>query len=147
MRVDIITAKETYLLRHEILRPGQDMAQSSYPGDEAASTVHFGAYYSGELAGILSLYAECNADLGVCNGWRFRGMAVLAAHRGRGFGSNLLDAAEKHVGLNKGAYLWANARLSALGFYESRGYHSYGVEFDLPEIGPHRVVYRSMAAE
>ena len=64
-------------------------------------------------------------------------MATLSEVRGRGFGRLLLEAA---VGLaaDRGSRLiWANARTSALGFYERNGFERVGEEFEIPAIGPH----------
>ena len=51
-----ISADEMRPLRHEILRPGQTYEETLYPGDDAADTVHLGAFDGGRLVGIASLY-------------------------------------------------------------------------------------------
>lgn len=145
MTIKIITAAMTYPMRHSILRPNQSPQESVYPGDEDESTLHLGAFQEGELVGILSTYKEDSARFEESAGWRFRGMATLPEVRGNGYAAQLLSAAENWVAEKQGGYLWANARLNALGFYRKCGYQTYGDIFELPEIGPHYVIKKSLA--
>jgi hypothetical protein len=45
---------------------------------------------------------------------------------------------------NGGRYLWCNARLVAVPFYERLGLEAVGPEFDIPGIGPHYVMWRAV---
>ena len=40
-----------------------------------------------------------------------------------------------------GSYLWCNARLIAVPFYERMGLTAVGDLFEMPEIGPHYVMW------
>lgn len=141
-----ITASETRALRARILRPGQPLETTVYPGDEARSTRHFGSFLGDELIGIASIYREAMPSDAITPDraieddadWRLRGMAVAAEFRRSGAGRALYAACLNHVRAAQGRRLWFNARTSALAFYESLGAQCLGEEFDLPGIGPHR---------
>jgi ribosomal protein S18 acetylase RimI-like enzyme len=42
------------------------------------------------------------------------------------------------------SYLWCNARTSAIGFYEKLGMKVISEEFEIPVIGPHKVMIRHL---
>jgi len=130
-------------LRHRILRPGQDLEATVYPGDSDPDTVHLGAFDGDRLVGITSLYHE--ARPGRSGGWRLRGMAVEGRARGRGFGVALLAACVDHVTATGGAEIWCNAREGAVGFYRRSGFEVVGEEFDIPGLGCHVVMARTPA--
>ena len=75
------------------------------------------------------------------NQYRLRGMATEQEMRGRGFGSAVLSACLERCWSEGGETFWCNARTSAAGFYEKRGFSTLPEEFEIPGIGPHRVMY------
>jgi len=139
-----IRAEETYPLRQEILRPHQPADQCRYAGDADATTAHFGAFHSGRIVGILSVYRASNEQLDMAHSWQLRAMATSEDHRGKGLGLRLLEAAESYVSTQGGKCIWANARLHALGFYEKAGYAAHGEHFHIAHIGPHVLVTRML---
>ena len=70
-------------------------------------------------------------------------MATDAAVRGAGFGAALLAACIEHAAASGGGELWCNARLVAVEFYRRAGFEVVSEEFDIPGIGPHRVMART----
>lgn len=142
-----ITPVQVRQLRHELLRPFDPPERIVYFGDEAADTLHAGAFQGGELVGIASVCREpMPADrLPARTGpevWRLRGMATRPAVRGQGQGRALLEACFEHILAQGGALLWCNARCVALGFYERLGFVAEGEEFEIVPIGPHYVMTR-----
>ncbi|RQP14290.1 MAG: N-acetyltransferase [Parapedobacter sp.] len=140
--VRFITAEETLPLRSCVLRDGAPLSACHFQGDEDESTFHLG-YTAGEntIVCILSCQRESLEDYeGV--GYRLRGMATHPDWRGKGLGSNLLIVAIEHLthALNAD-YLWCNARRVAYGFYLHLGFDFISEEFEIPLIGPHRVMY------
>ncbi len=95
------------------------------------------------IARHLLLWEEGNA-VGVCRifpgeaagEWIFGRLAVLPDFRGRGFGSELLTAAEALAGQEGGVFLCLHAQCRATGFYARLGYTEYG-EIELDEGCPH----------
>jgi GNAT superfamily N-acetyltransferase len=133
-----ITAEETIPLRHPILRSGLSRATAIFPGDEAKSSLHFGAFADGQLVGVATLHFVPLLDQPDFDpAYQLRGMATAPEMRGRGAGSALVEAcvvAAKNAGAQ---WLWCNARTPALGFYSRHGFKAQGGVFDIPTAGPH----------
>jgi predicted GNAT family N-acyltransferase len=71
--------------------------------------------------------------------------ATSGEARGKGVGRALLAACLEHVATEGGGEVWCNARAEALGFYAAAGFEVVGEEFEIPGIGPHRVMRRDIA--
>ncbi len=136
-----VTAEDIRPLRHRVLRPGQAFLATRYPGDDAG--VHLGAFDGDRLVGIASLYQEDRAG-GPAGGWRLRGMATDPDVRGAGFGAALLAACLQHGAGAGGSEVWCNARMAAVGFYLRAGFVVVSEEFDVPGIGAHVVMTRTV---
>jgi GNAT superfamily N-acetyltransferase len=132
-----ISAAETRPLRQAILRPHQRVEELVYPGDDSTVAAHFGAYLTGELIGIASVYHEPPHGEASEAAWRLRGMAVVPQLHRKGIGSLLLRACMDHARQRGGKMMWFNARTPAVPFYRAHGFQVRGEEFLLPEIGPH----------
>lgn len=132
------------MLRQRVLRPRQAQDDLVYPGDESADACHVGAFVDGSLVGVASVTREPQPGGPERDAWRLRGMATLESTRRSGIGAALLDACRSHVAERGGSRLWCNARSSALAFYESQGFRAEGAEFELPEIGPHFLMWRDI---
>ncbi|HVM00346.1 MAG TPA: GNAT family N-acetyltransferase [Egibacteraceae bacterium] len=145
MTVRSISASQTRRLRQAILRPGQAWADTAYPGDPDASTLHVGAFAGDALVGVASVYAEAPPGQQDPAAWQLRGMATVPAVRGQGHGAALLRAVVGHVARMGGVRLWCNARTPATGFYARHGFASRGEEFVIDGIGPHVVMERAVA--
>lgn len=149
MSVRSIPGSQTRGLRHALLRPEQPPEDLAYPGDDAARTLHVGAFTDETLVGIASVFPDAGRD--EPDAWRLRGMATTPSARGQGFGSALVRACLGHVARLGGTHVWCNARTPAVGFYRSHGFVVRSDVFDLPGIGPHermeRRVTRADAAE
>lgn len=125
-----VSAKETYEVRHPVLRHGLPIETCAFERDEDSSTTHFGAYISEKLVGVVSLLHQ-QSDV------QLRGMAVLPSMQGKGIGSQMITKAETHVKAMQISKLWMNARLVAVPFYERCGYQKQGELFKLPYGGDH----------
>jgi predicted GNAT family N-acyltransferase len=117
-----IPAAETRGLRHTVLRPNQPPQLAIYPGDDDADTLHLGLYMQGRLGGV----------------------AVDMSLRGQGHGATLLRACLEHAVQQGGTLVWCNARTTASGFYRSLGFSLKGDTFELPGIGPHHCMQRTL---
>lgn len=134
-----ISTEQTYDLRSRVLRPGLPVEQSKYPADPEA--VHFGAFEGEALVSIVTAHPEENARWPAAGQWRIRGMATDPAHQGRGLGGEGLRALLAW-GKAKGIPLfWCNARKRAIPFYESHGFAVVSELFEIPGIGPHKVMW------
>ena len=136
-----IAAEETIPLRMAVLRPGLPRESAIFAEDTRA--LHFGAFLEGELVGVVSLHQEDLPGEALV-GWRLRGMATAEAARNRGIGGGLLRACAGYVEARDGAMLWCNARVSAADFYAHYGFQIRGEEFNIADVGPHYVMWRSI---
>lgn len=142
-------------LRTAILRPTYVGRYGTYEQDETVA-VHVAAFRDGadEPDGVGTVYAEAppeaNRDeipadaYAAGASWRLRGMATSEAARGTGLGQLVLEECFAAVRDGGGRVLWCNARVGARGFYERMGLVAVGPEFDIPEIGPHYVMWRTV---
>lgn len=135
---------ETRPLRKLLLRPDLDMPQLNYPGDEEPLSLHVGAFCNGEMAGIASVYLQSPRDSKDADAWRLRGMATTPAVRGTGAGGLILKACIAHAARHGGRYIWCDARLAAVWFYEHYGFLIRGAEYDIPHVGPHHFMWRAL---
>jgi GNAT superfamily N-acetyltransferase len=143
MQVREIQAEQTWDLRSRILRPGQSFDACKMPEDHLPTTFHLGIFEDGRI---------------ICNGtfmkqghehfpqalhpYRLRGMASDSLLQKKGLGSTLIQAALEKLKEKKCDLLWFNARTSAEGFYRKLEFQEFDTVFDIPGIGPHRVMYR-----
>lgn len=139
-----ITAGETRQLRHQVLRPHQAPDELVYPGDEAAESLHVGAFADGRLVGVATVVPGPMPGIADEHAWQVRGMATLPEFRGQGAGSAMLGALVAHVAGRGGTAIWCNARTPAVRFYEKMGFAAKGGEFLIPVSGPHYMLWRAI---
>lgn len=140
-----ITAEETRPLRQQVLRPQQRVDELVFGCDGHPDALHLGAFHRGWLIGITSVAPEPMPGLADPAGvWQMRGMAVLPGAQGQGVGRQIVEACLVHLRARGARRLWFNARTSARPFYERLGCETVGGEFDVPTVGPHFVMTRSL---
>ncbi len=142
IQIKDIPVEETYPLRHSILRPHQNIHDCQYPGDTDTLTKHFGAYLEDKLIGIVSIYKSSIAHIDDEHCWQIRAMAIVKDIRKKGYATQLLQKAEAYAIKNKAHYIWCNARIEAIGFYEKLAYKVYGDQFDVKDIGAHFIMIK-----
>ncbi|SDM17962.1 Acetyltransferase (GNAT) family protein [Catalinimonas alkaloidigena] len=145
-----ITAAETRLLRHRVLRPRQKPNTLIFTGDTHPLALHAGAFVpdpaeAERLVGIASVTPEPCPAAPRAFGWRLRGMATLPDVQRKGFGAALVNACLDHIRKHGGTVVWCQGRTSALPFYRAMGFEPYGEEFNVPLSGPHFLLWRSLS--
>lgn len=121
MQVSEVTAADVYPLRREVLRQGRADASVEFPTDDRGFhlAVRDGA---GVVVGIATFFpSPCVRRPGRV-AWQLRGMAVAPSWQGKGVGVALLDEAVSRLRALGAEVLWADARDTALGFYERAGW-------------------------
>ena len=155
-----MTSGVTWLLRADVLRPGERPQDMAFPGDDEPGTAHFAAYDTSgpnrardEVVGVVTVLpapevvggagAPGSTSPVVPGGaaWQLRLLATAERVRGRGAGRALVERVVDHVARSGGGSLWANARTGSLGFYERGGWDVVSDVFDRPQ-GPHVRVRR-----
>lgn len=144
---------DTLALRQAVLRPHQTIDEVALPGDDDPTTAAFAAVdATGDLLSVARVTLEAapfpTGDLASAGTpeWRLQGMATQPDARNRGLGTAVLLAAINHVAAQGGGLLWCNARVPAVGLYRRAGFTTYGEEWLDPDIGPHIVMWRLVAA-
>jgi ribosomal protein S18 acetylase RimI-like enzyme len=155
--VELVEAQVVRPLRRAVLRPGRADEESAYPADDDPDTAHVATRIPAPV-GTKGPVAEVADVLAVgtvlreappwepqqTDGWRVRGMATLPDARRRGLGGCVLDALLDHVAAHGGGLVWCNARVAAQALYARAGFAARGPVFELPDIGPHRLMWRTV---
>ena len=144
-RPEPVPAAAVRPLRWAVLRPGRPASELVSPGDEDPSTLHLAVRAGGQIVGTATVMRDGYPGGARPGDWRIRGMAVAESHRGRGIGSSLLAACESHVRSRGGLRLWCNARIAARNLYLDAGRAIEGEEFEIPGIGPHLLMSKTLA--
>jgi GNAT superfamily N-acetyltransferase len=152
--VRAITAEQTRPLRQQLLRQTATLEQLAYMGDGEFDTLHVGAFAGNDHIGIATVMCQPpNVSVGVppthpnpnnMTAWRLRGMAVTDAAQGKGVGAAMLKVCLGHVADQGGAFLWCDARLHAMPFYEKQGFIIMGERYTVPDVGPHHFMQRGI---
>ncbi len=146
MEVRRVPAESTLHLRSSTLRQGLPLEASIFDNDDLPETIHYGAFLSDSLVGVGTFFPEKFPGLAARHPFRLRGMAVDPQVRRSGAGRALLVAAEKDLRAAGVDLLWFNAREAAFSFYSAVGYEFFGELFDIPGVGPHKVMFKRFAS-
>lgn len=139
-----LTSEETHDLRRRVLRAGTPSDVVVFAQDADPATFHLGVRSgaTGQLLAV-STYTPAGTDLRPgAVAWQLRGMAVDSGLQGHGVGKMLLSTAIERLRHEGAEVLWANARDSAMAFYERLGMTMVGPGFTTADtlLPHHRVV-------
>lgn len=140
IQIKEINAEDTYAIRKTVLRKNMTLTHKM-PGDYDSDSVHLGVYDENRMV-CTGSFMKNNRDEFTGHQYQLRGMATAEGSQGKGYGRMLLKNAEdlfKDRGID---LIWCNARVSALEFYKKSGYETIGDVFDVPQIGPHYVMFK-----
>lgn len=138
-----ITALETYLVRHPILRNKKPIESCDFDGDHLETTIHLGLYYKKQLIGVCSLLKNNHVLYFDTNQYQLRGMAILTEFQGKGLGLYILKHVESIL-INNSTLIWCNAREIAINFYKKSGYTITGKPFEIKTAGIHYMMYKKL---
>jgi len=68
-------------------------------------------------------------------------MATAETVRGEGIGKQIIEFALQKLKQMKVEILWCDARLKATGFYQKIGFKTLGDIYEVPNVGPHKLMY------
>ena len=121
-RVRPVTSAVLHDLRRRVLRDDDPLVDVSNPADAADTSLHFGGFL-GERAVVSASFYDRPAPFAPDEpAYQLRYMATDFDVRGRGLGARLLTSALDELARRGVRRVWANARTSALAFYEARGW-------------------------
>jgi ribosomal protein S18 acetylase RimI-like enzyme len=131
-------------IRHQVLRKGKPLSTCHFQGDNLSDTFHFAAYFNDEIAGCVSLMLKSNTKIEDDQSYQLRGMAVLENHQNKEIGKHLLKHSEQFLGSKGIKTIWCNVRIKAKPFYSKNGYKTIGKTFEIPDVGPHILMYKAL---
>jgi argininosuccinate lyase len=138
VEIRAVSAEDVRPIRRRVLRAGLPRPNVRFEGDEAPDTLHAGAFLDGRLVAVATIVRRPPPDEpGARAAWQVRGMATQPAARGRGLGGDLLERCVEHARDRGGAFVWCNARVRAVAFYERHGFAGVGDVFEIERLGPH----------
>jgi len=129
--VRVIDAASTHDLRNRVLRGG--LGHDGFPEDAWPETLHLGAVDDDVIVGVATFVPRDDGW------WQLRGMAVEPSRQGEGVGRAILADGDRHLRSVGASGVWANARDTALGFYERAGWVVVGDGYVLVDLPHHRV--------
>lgn len=130
-RVQVITPEQTYALRHQVLWPNRPVDYVKL--DEDFEGLHYGVITSDQVIGVISIFQD-----GLH--YRFRKFAIHPDYQGKGLGSLLLTRVIEDLRIRGVCWLWCDARVTAIAFYERFGMQPEGSVFFKGEIAYTRLV-------
>ena len=139
-----IDFKDTFTVRHPVLRTGKPIESCFFEGDNLETTTHFGLFDVDKLIGVISVYQNKNLIFNADNQFQIRGMAVLQRVQTLGYGKQLLERAETDCIAKNANIIWFNARENAVGFYQKSGYQIAGDSFEIAGIGTHYIMFKKI---
>lgn len=144
MEVLQISAQDTYPIRHQMLRPGRSIETCRFDGDTDELTFHLGAFIDDKLCSVASFYFRNHPEISEEYQFQLRGMATLQEFQGQGLSQALLETGFPMIEKNHVKVVWCNARTSAVGFYKKVGFEIISEEFNIPDVGPHFLMKKSI---
>lgn len=129
-------------LRAKFLRPWLEPEKCVYPKDRLTTTIHLAVFDQDKVIGVATFEKEEHPQLPSESSYRLRGMATDENYRRKGVGKSLMVYGESWLRNHHIELLWFNARQNAFQFYEALGFKFNGELFELPQIGPHKVMYK-----
>ena len=144
MDIKVVAAKDIRPLRNLVLRPNLPIETTYYDLDNDIETFHLASIMDNTIISIGTFYPENDIELQTKNGYRLRGMATHPKFRRKSAATKLMKESFVLLKEKKCDILWCNARLVAVGFYKSLGFKIIGEIFDIPSIGPHYKMYKSV---
>jgi ribosomal protein S18 acetylase RimI-like enzyme len=139
-----VTTGDILNLRHKVLRKGKPLSSAHFEGDDENSTFHFGCTLEDQIIGCVSLMKRPHIKFSIDNCYQLRGMAVDEGYRGLKIGKQLLDYAESNIEAENIKLIWCNVRTSAETFYAKSNYQKVGRVFDIPNVGPHVLMFKKL---
>lgn len=116
--IQAIVAADTYLVRQQVLWPDKSLEFVKVADD--GDGLHFGFFVHTELVSVISLFIDPQKTA------RFRKFATLPRFQQKGIGSQLLYHVFEKATQHGATYIWCDARLEAMAFYERFGMKQEG---------------------
>lgn len=142
MEIKLVDISEIKQLRHEVLWPHKNSYKACViEPDTIDTTFHMGAIEDSIVVGTSTFLIDMNDKFDTKSQYRLRAMATSPSVRGKQVGRKIIEASIEKLKKMNIDLLWCDARLEATGFYERLGFKMKGEIYNVPEIGPHKLMY------
>ena len=139
MKIKKITAKQTYELKHPLLRKGQPINTCHLGLDNDSKSIHLDAYFETQLVEVLCAFNKSCPGYESKNGIQLIAMAVHPPFQGKGIASQLIKkgflSVRKTLTIH---HIWLNARIVAKNFYLKNNFKPISSVFEINSIGLHQ---------
>lgn len=144
MKIEVkqVPANEVLPVRQTVLRQGKPLAEAIFEHDGHPDTFHLAAIKEDTIIGVVSFIKTEHEEFAQNHQYQLRGMAVLPDFQNLSIGNKLLQKGEETLQHKHVTLLWCNARLKAVNFYKKNGFNTHGNEFNIPEVGPHYLMFK-----
>lgn len=145
IEIKMVKPNDIRALRLKVLWPHKETIEAcTLPVDTDETTFHMGAIKEGKVVGTSTFIIDINSKFEEKNQYRLRAMATDPEIQGTGTGSKIIEKAIEELKSRGIKLLWCDARLRATGFYEKINFKVLGDIYDVPVIGPHKLMYKEL---
>jgi len=142
IEVRLIKSNLTHQIRHQVLWPHKELKDCFLKKDNIKKTFHIGVFLNKELVSTGTFIKENNNLFeNSIEQYRLRSMGTLKTHQGKNMGKQLIKFGLKILQREKIKLLWCDARKEAIPFYKKLGFNIIGDYYEIPNIGPHKLMY------
>ena len=124
MEIKQLSWQQVLPIRHNVLWPDKAPLFCKVEGDDTA--YHYGYFIAEELVCVASLFID---DDNVSTSARLRKFATLEQYQGQGIGTQLIKHVINELKSLNVKYLWCDARITAIGFYQQFNMVEQGNQF------------------
>ena len=97
MEIKKITAEESYIVRHPVLRYGRPIQDCAFEYDDHPSSIHLGLEVEGKVISVISALPIRCENFPKLVAMRLRGIATLELYQRKGYGTQLINGIEKRL--------------------------------------------------
>lgn len=141
------SANDLFELRRRVLREGDPEISVQDPRDDEATSLHFAGLLDERVVASASFFTSRPPLNSGLVSYQLCYMALDFDVQSRGYGAVLLDTAFNELRERGAQQVWANARDSALGFYQSTGWSTLAGSEHLSLVTqlPHTVIFMPLS--
>lgn len=138
MEIKFLEAKDIYLLRRDVLRPGmKEFTDVMFKEDADPTGFNLGIESGGRVIACITAFKSSNPDIDKKVQYRLRALSVDEKFRHKGLATRLIERAIKEC-ISRGAEaIWFTARVHLINFYNKFGFKEYGEHFLIPNSCMH----------
>lgn len=140
--IHVVSTSDVRPLRREVLRVDMPDATVDFDGDDHPETFHLAVRdAAGNIIAVSTWMLRPLLEDPAVRSIQLRGMATRQGFQGMGLGGLLIEAGIEQSRRRAITWIWANARDSALPFYQRHGFEVFGEGFieSVTQLPHHRV--------